>query len=562
MRGTSRSAREPFVGRARELQLCRQLLTGKFGMFYVYGPPGVGKSRLLAECAAMAESLEMPVSRLDASSIRPSPRAVREALIDLPESSVVEPALLVIDGFEAHRALENYYASELWPMLPEGTRLIVAGTECLTRKWQRPDAPICEHALPPFSEVEVRMYLQQRSIAGGCHELLQVRSEGRPLWLSTLAEFAGDGRLESIPGQGRRCTLQQLVSHLLREAPGDEHRAALWAASMVPILSERLLAAMLDLPRSNECYRWLATRPYVTVERGGLVLHGLFREPLYQELIDTDQTLYRQLVLRCGRFHIARVESAREPKQRTRLAHMLMSSLRFEAPVAELYTQLARSPLYRDEIVRGDGPMLDHMVRTYEGAVAAELSAHYRKQHAEGVTVFRDVEGRPVAFMQTLQLGLLGRQDEAADVAVSAAITALHERVAAMLGRRRSHRRTAKHAVLVRSWMDAERYQSMGPGTAELIGRMLFSALAAYELSIMMIVCSEKTVAAAGPLIEDGLLVNLSPEGFVLGEHRYGLLGVDFTSTPVTRFLREALTLMISGAHHPGGSHAESVATW
>ena len=552
---------DPFVGRAQELTLCQRLLSGHLSMLYIRAPLGLGKSRLLTECAVMAEARHMPVSRLDASRIQPSPPTLRQALIDLPESSIADPTLLIVDGFESHRALEGYYESELWPQLPEGTYLLLAGTESLSRSWKREGRPVHQHALGPLSDEEVRTYLERRAIAADCRELLGVRSQGRPLWLATMAEFASDGQRESIPGSGSQCSLHQLVMHVLREAPSDEHRIALWAAAMVPVLSERLLAAMLDKPRSNECYKWLATRPYVSVARGGISLHSLFRDPLVNELISAESELYRQLLLRCGRYHIARVDTARDPKQRKHLTQMLMSSVRFEAPIFALHRQLARSPLYCDELSPNDGPALDSMVRLHEGGLVAELCARYRELQPEGVSIFRDVEGHPAAFMQTLNLGRLGRRDEAEDPAVAAAFLALHDRVAAMLGRGRMYRRAIKNAWLVRTWMGAQRYQSMGVGVAELIGRMLSSVLASKDLSLWLVTCSTQAAMEAAPLFREGSLARMS-DAFDLDGRSYELLGIDFTSISATRLLREALTRMLAGTAPRTLEYADRVATW
>jgi hypothetical protein len=79
--------RQRFVGRAGELELFRSALQGSeppFAVLHVYGPGGVGKTRLLGEYARVADSDGLPMVRLDGRTIEPSPAgfllALRQAM--------------------------------------------------------------------------------------------------------------------------------------------------------------------------------------------------------------------------------------------------------------------------------------------------------------------------------------------------------------------------------------------------------------------------------------------------------------------------------------------------
>ena len=71
-----RARRRRFVGRAGELELFRAAVEGPeapWGVLFVHGPGGVGKTALLQAFAEAAEDAGVPGWRLDLRGLEPSP---------------------------------------------------------------------------------------------------------------------------------------------------------------------------------------------------------------------------------------------------------------------------------------------------------------------------------------------------------------------------------------------------------------------------------------------------------------------------------------------------------
>lgn len=556
MRGSRKLTTAPFVGRDAALEQGQQLLDGKLDVLFVHGELGVGVTRLLAEIAHMAEERHMPVSRLDAQVVRPSPSALQRSLMDLPESSEGDPALLIIDSFESHRALELHYVNVLVPALPEGTRLLIGARQGLCFPWELHNKTVEVTCLDRLSVDETASCLEAAGVPQACYDIVFTRTRGQPLMLCTVAEFFTDERWSREATGDGSYTISDVIALIMSEAPSDEHRVALRAASMPQVLSERLLAAMLDLPSTGECYRWLESRPYMTRIREGLVLHEAYRDAILQELVGNTPELYREFLLRAGRYHIARIEAARDAKRRTATAFTHFYTQRLQPPVSNLYRQLLHSPLYRDHFEPQDAAALDDMLRRFEGAPSAELSAGYRKSQPDGLTVFRDVHGQVDAFMHVLNLGRIGRRELAADPVAAAALRTAQDRAAQPDGRRRRTSRLVRNAALVRFFMARETYQSESPGLCEIIGRILFSVISAPELSLLIVPTAQAASREAQRLLDAGLLMRLSNEDVTMGKQRLTMLGLDLTELPMARWLRNALTLTISG-NQPPASEAQ-----
>src|SRR5262249_60940775 len=81
------AGRQRFVGRQAELALFRSALLASeppFAVLHLYGPGGIGKTALLAECARIAIEAGVPALRLDGRDLDPSPPGFLRALGQTP----------------------------------------------------------------------------------------------------------------------------------------------------------------------------------------------------------------------------------------------------------------------------------------------------------------------------------------------------------------------------------------------------------------------------------------------------------------------------------------------
>ena len=551
MRGIRRRSRFPLVGRDVELKYCSELLHGGVGALYVYGEHGLGKSRLLAECARLAETAQMPVTRVDARRIGRSPHEVLEAL-ELPRGVDPDlPSLLVIDNFEAHASLELVYRDEVLPQLPPQRRLIFAGSGPLTLPWgTRSQRRLLHVPLKRLSEIDSEAYLSAIGVPEEARHTVANRSRGKPLLLATMAEFAAtEGHAPDTNSEPYK--VSEVLKHLLTEAPSNEHRQSLWIISMSQVLSERTLAAVLDQPRSNECYRWLSSRPYVEKVPGGLVIHPLLREGLLKDLRDTSPELHREFMLRSGRFLISRLEGLRDAQRRQSAMYTHFYAQRLQTPISTLWQLLQESSYYQDRGKAADSEALARMVHQHEGERSAAICAYWFERKPEQTDVLRTMDGKAEALLLPLTMSEMTIEEERYDPAVAAAFAVLQARAASNherpSRRSRRYRRLGRNVTLIRYWLANRTYQSRSPAQAELVSQIVLQSLASAELNLLFIVVPDRRQPQIERLIENGLLKSFADSQFELDGQGYHLIGVDFAETSPGAWLRNALTKTISG---------------
>lgn len=552
MRGfRNRGHRGPLVGRAEELKRCEQLLDGELRALYLYGPPGLGKTRLLNECGKLAKARKMQVTRLDAQFLSRAPESLAEVAAHSADTS--QPSLLVIDGFEAHGALEQHYRDQLLPHLPAECRLLFAGETPLSLPWQSHGAGRMVHVpLQPLSQLAAESYLEDMGVAAECRAHMATRASGNPLVLATMTEFVTGGQTQVALHEDHPCTLSELLQHILQEAPSHEHRQALWATAMARVLSERLLAAILDQPRSNECYRWLSTRPYIEPAPGGLVVHSLLRDPLLHDLRDHAPDKLDEFLLRCGRFHIGRLEGLRVPEQRRDCAYAHFYAQRLQDPMAALAEQWFASSLYRAPLGPEHLSTIGAALDAHEGPQTALAFQHWHRLHPEHTSVFRNSDHEPVALLQTLPLDERTVSAEY-DPACTAALRILHRpapKTASTpkgVGRPRRSPRGRRNALLVRFWVDLSHPQQASAAQAEILVHSALQALGNPDLALLLFAVPEHTLGQAESLLKMGLVQRFPQGDFSLDAHRHHLIGIDLHKTPAPRWLRDLLTKTISG---------------
>ncbi len=142
--------RRRFVGRAAELELFLGALAASepsFSVLWLHGPGGVGKTALLGAFAESAEDVGVKVVSLDLRAIEPSPPAFMAELgraLGLPTEALSrealaggEPAVLLLDTFEAAVGLEDWLREEFVPSLPARALVVVAGRNGPGAAWRR-----------------------------------------------------------------------------------------------------------------------------------------------------------------------------------------------------------------------------------------------------------------------------------------------------------------------------------------------------------------------------------------------------------------------------------------
>ena len=142
--------RRRFVGRAAELELFLGALAAsepQFSVLWICGPGGVGKTALMRALGEAAADADVPVVSLDVRTIEPSPPAFMAELaraLGLPAEASArealagsEPAVLLLDTFEAAGGLEDWLREQFVPALPARSLVVVAGRNAPGGAWRQ-----------------------------------------------------------------------------------------------------------------------------------------------------------------------------------------------------------------------------------------------------------------------------------------------------------------------------------------------------------------------------------------------------------------------------------------
>lgn len=290
-----------FVGRAPEVAR----LTASFlepsrpdpaRLFWVHGVGGAGKTTLLHRVESLAHEHRIPVLTISCSHLRPSPEAFVDAIATrggmhpgarLDSSlAAIEGGMLMLDGYEALRGLDDWLRERFLKRLPPNARLVIAGRTPPSARW-RADAcwtNAVELPLGDLSPSEAEALLARRGVGGAKRATIVRFAGGHPLTLVLAAEAHRAAPCARAPRE-REALSASLVESLFRDAPSVSHREALECLAVAEALDEGLLAEMLSDPtRAASSFEWLSTLGMVERHPRGLILHELAKTTLIANL--------------------------------------------------------------------------------------------------------------------------------------------------------------------------------------------------------------------------------------------------------------------------------------
>src|ERR687897_3647068 len=123
-----------FVGRARELLIAETLFgpDAPGSVLLVHGRGGIGKSVLLREIRRRGRAAGWTPFGVDARDLAPVPDALEEALRGAWDC---ERPLILLDTYERMSALGGYLRTRLFPSLPAGAVIVIAGRTAPEPGW-------------------------------------------------------------------------------------------------------------------------------------------------------------------------------------------------------------------------------------------------------------------------------------------------------------------------------------------------------------------------------------------------------------------------------------------
>ncbi|BBL80981.1 hypothetical protein RxyAA322_28350 [Rubrobacter xylanophilus] len=441
------------VGREAEKRLLQEAISSgepPFGVLYVFGVGGSGKTALLREFAYLCGEAGVRAHHLDAQQLTGPP------LPSLLERARPGRHVILLDGCERLGRLEDWVDEELIRRLPEGLLLVLAGRDPPPAEWETDPgwrSLVRTMPLDDLSEKESREYLRLRGLDSRRQRSVLEFAHGHPLALSLAADAARSSKVDFDSAQ-EPGVVRVLMERFVREVPGPAHRAALEVCALARHTTESLLAHAVPGAMPEELFGWLGDLDFVRFGRPGLIPHPTVREAVGAELRWRNPDRHAALLRRLRGYHAARLADDREEERR----RALMDYLFLHREDACIRPLLGSGELDGAEVTPlrpEDLPALTEMIGRHEGRASAGLAELWLARRRAKTTVYRDGSGRPTGFVTILRLSGESLDDEA----VRAAWRYLE---------RHAPLRPGEAAGLVRFWMARHAHQG-GAEVRELL---------------------------------------------------------------------------------------------
>ena len=311
----------------------------------------------------------------------------------------------------------------------------------------------------------------------------------------------------------------------MQEIDDEAEIAALEAAAAVRVVTESLLADLLERDDAHAAFEWLRGLSFVETSGEGLSLHDLARETLGADLRWRRPERFAALNRRARAHYTRHLLGADEQEQVAILADYTF--LHRHNPIvqplfAQLRGQWAKARPQTSGRPRGDEwAVLREMVAAHEGEASAEIAEHWFERQPDRVQVFRDENGTVTGFLFRLALDATTEEERAADPCAEAAWAYLREHAPL---------RPGEHATLFRFWMDREAYQNVSAVQSLIFVATVRHYLSVDNLAYTFLPCAEPDFWAL--VFSYVGLKRLQEVDFEVGGETYGVYGHDWRAIP------------------------------
>jgi hypothetical protein len=296
-------------------------------------------------------------------------------------------------------------------------------------------------------------YLVRRQVPSEQHKAVLSFTYGHPLALSLVADVFAQRRDIQFQPDEMPDVVRALLDKFVQKLPGTQHRSALEACSLVRLMTESLLAAMLDVDDAHDLFVWLSSLSFMETGAEGVFPHDLAREALATDLRWRNPERYAQLHQRARKHYFEHfLQTAGPVQQRVLLDYIFLHR---DNPLVKPYFEWqSGANVIADALQPSDIPILTAIVQKHEGQDSARMASYWFSRQPDTVIVMRDNERQPVGFVMMLALHRATPDDIAFDPAVRAARNYLQNNTAL---------RPGESATLYRFWMERDTYQEVSP---------------------------------------------------------------------------------------------------
>ncbi len=403
----SETRRRLFVGRDAEIARLASWLSDPSRpdgprLFWLHGVGGVGKTTLLHRLETLAFEHNVPMVTISCAHLRPSPEALLQAIATsygvetpstIPRQLAASPVgLLVLDGYEAVRGIDDWVRERFVQQLPVGWRLVLSGRSPPGMRWRVDPTWTTAEEIPlgDLSPVEAEALLERRGVAAPEREKIVRFAGGHPLTLVLATDsLRRTGRFsESLSTTNELAPA--LIDSFVREAPSKQHRDALDCLAVVDALDEPLLAAMLgDDASATECFDWLSTLGMVETHPAGLVLHDLAKATLTANLAWRNSARLGTLVERAYTKLFTDLERSVSAERRRRLVTSLWGIFELHPALAPMMAL----PKLSGTASGAELERIEQLVERFEGRANAAALRFWLARDPTYARVVRDKDG-------------------------------------------------------------------------------------------------------------------------------------------------------------------------
>lgn len=415
-------ARARFVGRRDELARFGELLAADHPrLWWVFGPGGIGKSRLLAVFAADARAAERTVVAVDLRTDDPSAdgviAAVRRAADEAPGDGVV----VILDSLEQSDRAERWLGRDVMPMLPSGSIVVVGSRRAPSPGFRAdPSWSTLLDLLPlrGLSSAEGAALLEHAGVTSGTVPSALRLGRGHPLALRLLADTlarpgaAAPRHLGETPD-----VVAALLARVVDEVPDEQHRQAIELSALSRVTTRSMLRDLCDGDRGDDLFSWLAAQPWVERLPQGLCPHDLARDIIVTDLRTNDPDRYAR-TRRALRRHV--LDPTRFASDPDRCASQYLYLHRYSSVMRSAWdwSTLGNSAVTR--VRPGDRDALASLVATSYGERSVVALDHWLERQPHGFVVLRSPLGEVVGVTTFLTFTEPSDADLAADPSVRA----------------------------------------------------------------------------------------------------------------------------------------------
>lgn len=469
--------RRSFVGREHEIELFERFLQSDppdFVLLYLYGTGGQGKTTLAKHLSDLCVSRRIPTFTVDARDVDPHPNAFLEALQEsvrksMPGSPAAtadifsilrelpDKAVLFIDTYEKLGPLDDWIRVDFLPNLPAKMLTIIGGRNAPSLSWMTDTgwrSLMRTVQLRNFTPEESTDYLQRRKIPEDKIRPIIEFTHGHPLALSVVADIYERFPHKNFHPEESPDVVRALLQLFVQQVPSPMHRAALEVCALVNILTESLLAEVMDVEDVSELFSWLCTLSFISIGRDGIYPHDITREALVADVRwrhpDWNATLHN----RTRQYYHRKLKETSGEIQR-RVLFDLLYLHRSNAVVRPFFDWQETGSFWVDLANENDIPALQGMVFRHEGDESLRAFDFWSKHTAAQIWVWRDGSRQPNAMLLKINSqDLASTESLEADPVIRRVVAYQHNAL---------HVRQGEQVALFRMWMAKDTHQEVSP---------------------------------------------------------------------------------------------------